>query len=105
MQPPDILFLFVLLAFTLADIIFHNFLELQSKISEKNIFLANFPFQPICSDPPPPERPKSAKCNKSFLSMLPEKLEAGAPLKLRNFQNTEFLGLRKIKKAKYLSIR
>ena len=43
MQPPDILFLFVLLAFTLAGIIFHK--KLQSKISEKifssQIFLFN----------------------------------------------------------------
>ena len=42
-QPPDLLFLFVLLAFTSAGIIFHKFLELHSKISEKKIFVTNFP--------------------------------------------------------------
>ena len=35
-QPPDLLFLYGLLAFSSAGIIFHKFLELHSKISEKN---------------------------------------------------------------------
>ena len=37
MQPPDLLFLvvFILLAFTSADIIFHKFLEFHSTLSEK----------------------------------------------------------------------
>ena len=34
-QPPDLLFLFGLLAFTSVGIIFHKFLELLSKISDK----------------------------------------------------------------------
>ena len=34
----------LLLAFTLADIIFHKFLELHSTLSEKRIFVTNFPF-------------------------------------------------------------
>ena len=42
-QSLDLLFLF-LLAFTSADIIFHKFLELHSKLSEKKIFVTNFPF-------------------------------------------------------------
>ena len=37
-------FLLFLLAFTLADIIFHKFLELHSTLSENKIFVANFPF-------------------------------------------------------------
>ena len=37
-------FLLFLLAFTSADIIFHKFLELHSTLSEKKIFVANFPF-------------------------------------------------------------
>ena len=44
-QPPDLLLL-VLLAFAspTTDIIFHKFLELHSKLSEKKIFVINFPF-------------------------------------------------------------
>ena len=34
----------LLLAFTLADIIFHKFLELHSTLPEKKIFVTNFPF-------------------------------------------------------------
>ena len=33
-----------MLAFTSADIIFHKLLELHSSLSEKRIFVANFPF-------------------------------------------------------------
>ena len=44
-QPLDLLFLVVfILAFTSADIVFHNFLELHSILSEKKIFVTNFPF-------------------------------------------------------------
>ena len=32
------------LAFTSADIIFHNILELHSTLTDKKIFVANFPF-------------------------------------------------------------
>ena len=55
-QPPDLLFLFGLLAFTSAGIIFHKFLELLSKISDK-IFAQTVPhkiFARIRSDPPTP---------------------------------------------------
>ena len=37
LQPPNLVFLFVLLAFTSTGIIFLKFLELHSKISEKDI--------------------------------------------------------------------
>ena len=43
-QPPGLLFLLFLLAFTLGDIIFHKFLELHSVLSKKRIFLTKFPF-------------------------------------------------------------
>ena len=44
-QPLDLLFLVFLLAFTLADIIFHKFLEVNSTLSEKKkIFVTNFHF-------------------------------------------------------------
>ena len=39
-----LLFLVVLLASTSADIIFHKFLELHPTLSEKKIFITNFPF-------------------------------------------------------------
>ena len=55
-QPPDLLFLYGLLAFTSAGIIFHKFLELLSKISDK-IFAQTVPhkiFARIRSDPPTP---------------------------------------------------
>ena len=42
-EPPD-LFLFLLLAFTSVDIIFHKFLELHSVMSVKKIFATNFLF-------------------------------------------------------------
>ena len=41
--------------FTLADIIFHKFLELQSTSSEKEIFVANFPFLMDSLNPPLPQ--------------------------------------------------
>ena len=43
-EPPDLLFLIVFLAFTSADIIFHKFLELHSVLSVKKIFVTNFLF-------------------------------------------------------------
>ena len=56
--------------FTSADITFNTFLELHSVLSEKRSSSQIFLFQQIYPNPPPPERPKSAKCDKSFLSML-----------------------------------
>ena len=41
-----------MLDFTPADIIFHKFLELHTA-SEKNIFVENFPFWRIHSNPSP----------------------------------------------------
>ena len=57
-NPLDLLFLIVLLAFTSADIIFHKFLELHSTLSEKKIFVTNFPYlmdslKPLTPPPPP----------------------------------------------------
>ena len=73
-QPPHLLFLvvFVLLAFTSADIIFHKFLELHSTLSEKN-FITSFPFLTDSLKPPTPLTTKihKTKRDKSFLSMLP----------------------------------
>ena len=37
--------------FTSADITFYNFLELDSKLSKKNIFVTNFPFLTDSSNP------------------------------------------------------
>ena len=47
-------FLLFLLAFTSANIIFHKFLELHSTLSEKKIFVLNFPFLTDSLKPPPP---------------------------------------------------
>ena len=55
-----ICFMLFLLAFTSADIVFHTFLELQSTLSEKKIFVMNSPFLK-----------DSLKRDKSFLLMLP----------------------------------
>ena len=61
-----------MLAFTSADIIFYKLLELHASLSEKKIFVTNFPFLTDSLKPPhPPYRPKSAKRDKGFLSMLP----------------------------------
>ena len=43
-EPPDLLFIVVLSAFTSADIVFHKFLDLHSTLTEKKIFVMNFPF-------------------------------------------------------------
>ena len=58
--------LLFLLGFTLADMIFHKFLELHSTLSEKKIFVTSFPFLTDSLKPS-----KSAKCDKCFLLMLP----------------------------------
>ena len=50
-KPPDLLFL-VFLGFTSADIIFHKFLELHLTLSEKKIFVTNFPFLTDLFKPP-----------------------------------------------------
>ena len=48
-------FLLFLLTFTSsADIIFHKFLELHSALSEKKIFVTNFPFLTDSLKPQPP---------------------------------------------------
>ena len=63
-QPPNLLFILVfvlLIDFRLADLIFHKFLELHPTLFGKKISVLNFPFL----------WPKSAKCDESFLSMLP----------------------------------
>ena len=87
-QPPDLLFLFVLFTFTSRGI-FHKFLgfirKYLKKIFSSRIFLfsgfAQTPPQhpPIPPSPPIPlishyplKRPKSAKGDKRFLSMLPK---------------------------------
>ena len=49
-------FLLFLLAFTSADVIFHNFLELHSTLTEKKIFVTNFPILTDSLNPPPPPR-------------------------------------------------
>ena len=58
-------FLLLLLAFTSTEIIFHKFLELHSTLSEKQIFISNFPPTPlmerICTNG-----------NESFLLILPK---------------------------------
>ena len=47
-------YLLFLLAFTSANIIFHKFLKLHSALSEKNIFVTNFPFLTDLLKPPNP---------------------------------------------------
>ena len=42
-----------LLAFTSADIIFHNILELHSTLTDKKIFVTNFPFLTDSVNPTP----------------------------------------------------
>ena len=46
-----------LLAFTSADIIFHNILDLHSTLTDKKIFFTNFPFLTDSLNPPPPPLP------------------------------------------------
>ena len=53
-------FLLLLLAFTSSDIIFHTFLELHSTLSEKKIFVTNFPFLKDSLKPPTPLKVTSA---------------------------------------------
>ena len=54
-QSLDLLFLaaLFLLVFTSADIIFHKFSELHSTLSEKKIFVSNFPFLTDSLNPHP----------------------------------------------------
>ena len=61
-----------MLAFTSADIIFYKLLELHASLSEKKIFVTNFPFLTDSLKPPHPltgQNPLSV--TKVFLSMLP----------------------------------
>ena len=53
-QPPDLHFFLFLLDFPSAGIIFQKFLALYSTISEKNIFVTNFPFLTDLLRPPNP---------------------------------------------------
>ena len=69
-QPQNLLFLVVLLAFTSANIIFHKYLELHSTLSEKRFSSRIFLFL-MDSLKSPTKLPKSAKRDKSFLLMLP----------------------------------
>ena len=69
-----------LLASTLADIIFYEFLELNSTLSEKNNFVTNFLFLTDSLKLPHlhplnTEQPKSTNRDKSFLSMLSDLLQ------------------------------
>ena len=53
-QPSDLfIFVFFLLAFTSADIIFHNLLQLHSTLIEKKIFVRNLSFLTDSLNPPP----------------------------------------------------
>ena len=47
------------LAFTLTDIIFYKFLKLHSALSERKIFVTNFPFLTESLNPHPPPPPPS----------------------------------------------
>ena len=60
-----------LLACTSADIIFHKILELHSTLSEKNIFVTNFPFLTDSLKPPTPTSLTAKICWawQKFLSM------------------------------------
>ena len=60
-------FLLFLLALASVDIISHKFSELHSTLSEKKIFVTNFPFL-TDSLKPPSQQPKSAKRNKSLVN-------------------------------------
>ena len=63
-----------LLAFTSADIISDNILELHSTLTDKKIFFTNFPFLTDSFNPPvlpslPLEQPKSVKRDKFFVDV------------------------------------
>ena len=75
-QPPNRLFQFVffILTFISADIIFHKFLELYLTLSEKNIFATNLSsLTDSLNRPTAPSSypPKFTKSDESFVSMLP----------------------------------
>ena len=71
-EPPDLLFLvFNSFYASIADIIFHKFLELHSELSVKKYLSQIFFFNRFTQTPhPPPQRPKFAKRDVIFLSML-----------------------------------
>ena len=52
-EPPDVLFLVVFISFTSAAIIFHTFLEFNSVLSIKKIFVTNFFFNGFTQTPNP----------------------------------------------------
>ena len=59
MKPPDQIFYFLLLllVFTSPDILFDKFLELHSTLSEKQVFVTNFPFLTDSLNPQPHTHP------------------------------------------------
>ena len=71
-DPPDLLFLVFISFYTsIADIIFHKFLELHSELHVKKYLSQIFFFKRFTQTPhPPPQRPKFAKRDDIFLSML-----------------------------------
>ena len=77
-QPPDLNFFLFLLAFTLAGIIFVKLLELHSTISEKSIFVTNFPFFNRFTQTPPP--PTLRSLNGQNLLSIWQKFFVDAPL-------------------------
>ena len=99
-QPPDLLFLFVLFTFTSGGI-FHKFLDFIRRYLKKIFSSRIFLFSGFAQTPPPHppispyplKRPKSAKGSKCFLSMLPNTylpqvnfghlLEAASPTQFR----------------------
>ena len=69
-QPPYLSFLFVFISSYISRYHFSqtSFKNIWKKIFSSRIFLLNG----FAQTPPPPERPNSSKCDKSFLLMLPK---------------------------------
>ena len=63
-----IMILLFLLAFASADIIFHKFLELHSTLSEKKIFVMNFPF--LTDSLKGPRTPLTAKIRQAWQKLF-----------------------------------
>ena len=86
-------FCLLLLAFTSAGVLFLKLLELHSTISEKNIFVTNFPFVNGFAQTPLPHHTLSGQnplsVTKVFLSMLPtnnDQSECNVPKKLQEWE-------------------